>query len=175
MADEDNQFLAVGPREPSSDPPSYPDFAAFATAWTDPPFEFGVNVEGQRCGVYASTLHGGDRQPMPGASGAGVYASGQSTGVFGIAREEHGIGVRGRRDTYTARASVGRASIAVLSGWRGSAQANHSMSESLAPQLRATPSFPTNLRRRAATPGSSDSAPQVGRVFSVGAPALGPL
>jgi hypothetical protein len=105
VADEENQFLATGPREASSNPPSYPDFAAFATAWTDPPFEYGVNVEGQKCGVYASTLHGGDRQPQADLVDAGVCGLGHSTGVVGVGSrpqdEEgrprgHGIGVRGR-------------------------------------------------------------------------------
>jgi hypothetical protein len=97
MAHED-QFTAIGPIQSGSGAP----FSAFSTRFTDPPFAYGVNVQGKNCGVYANVSNGGNRDiPTDIAIGIGVCGVGDLTGVAGECNDVEGAagvrGVAGRR------------------------------------------------------------------------------
>jgi len=99
MAEEVEQFVATGPIEASTG--SEPDFTAFATGWTEPQHDYGANIQGRTCGVYADTLHGAEdenhRRQIPGhvPAGVGVCALGYTTGIHGETCTD-GVGVQGR-------------------------------------------------------------------------------
>jgi hypothetical protein len=99
MAELEHRFVATGPTERSTG--SEPDFTAFGTGWIDPQNDYGANVQGRVCGLYADTLHGAvdenNHRQIPDHTQAGVavFALGDTTGVHGETRGD-GIGVHGR-------------------------------------------------------------------------------
>jgi hypothetical protein len=98
MAFEKHQFVATGPREQADQGAPEPAFTAFASGWTDPAFDYGVNVEAGHCGVFGSSLRGGPRvidQSIDIQPGVGVCGLGDQHGVYGQTRELDGVGVRG--------------------------------------------------------------------------------
>lgn len=73
----DDQFTALGPSNTGSGFPR----AAFSTSASD--MVYGVNVAGERCGVYGESLipQGSDREAD--VTGVGVFGAGENFGVFG--------------------------------------------------------------------------------------------
>ncbi len=72
----DDQFTAVGPPLAGSGKP----FSGFSTSATG--MVYGLNVQGDRCGVYGESLRGeGNRESFN--EGVGVHGSGENFGVVG--------------------------------------------------------------------------------------------
>ena len=107
---EDHAFSASGPAESQGGVP----WTGFSTGYSEHhPFEYGANVQGSKCGVYANVFNGGDRTPPPQHSGLGVCGIGRPVGIYGqgergraddksrpigvwgLGAENEGIGVRG--------------------------------------------------------------------------------
>lgn len=114
MATDDSQFVATGGDSATEDGPNF-------GFYTDPSqddddgaqLNYGVNVQGNVCGIYAESLMTpqtlGERQtPVSGGERVGVYAIGQDHGVMGKAiwgngvegtsSYDSGVGVQGSHD-----------------------------------------------------------------------------
>ena len=78
MAHED-QFTATGPAFTGSGFPR----AGFSTNRAGADFIYGVNVQGERCGVYGESVKGGSGKRESDVEGVGIHGFGENFGVYG--------------------------------------------------------------------------------------------
>ena len=78
MAHED-QFTATGPAFTGSGFSR----AGFSTNRAGADFTYGVNVQGERCGVYGESVRGGSGKREADVEGVGIYGFGENFGVYG--------------------------------------------------------------------------------------------
>jgi len=92
MATDGHCFIATGPREGTTHPPN----TGFTTHLTPPPrfFDYGVNVLGKICGVFASGVLNVNREPTNVPNGVGVYAVGDAIGIYTEADDRHGTALK---------------------------------------------------------------------------------
>jgi len=128
MADEDSFYTALGPADPDAGVPrGVTGFSTFASSLV-----YGVNVVGERCGVYGATerIDDPDRRETP-VPGIGVYGFGESYALYGqgnpgiggvYAQHNHGgkgvIGVTGHAGTGVVGADLGEGVGHPITTWQ---------------------------------------------------------